>query len=75
MDVFELPDRKNIGKLFLKFELIFLDYADFSFDPSQILILQYPIPPTYLPPSPSLSNFNTILIMLFIGIPVFFLPH
>ena len=57
IDLFELSDNKNIGKLLSKYELFFLDQADFSSDPSQILILQYPIPTASLSPSPSLSNF------------------
>ena len=43
-DVFEIPDNKNIGKLFPKYELLFLDQAKSSSDPSEILILQFPIP-------------------------------
>ena len=39
--VFETPD-KNIGKLFLKYKLFFLHQANFSSDPSEILILQFP---------------------------------
>ena len=58
IDGFEIPDNKNIGKLFSKYELLFLDQANFTSDPSQILILQFPIPRAYLPPSPSLLNFN-----------------
>ena len=45
----------NVNK---KYELHFLDQANSSSDPSQILILQFPIPRAFLPPSPSLSNFN-----------------
>ena len=37
LDGFEIPDNKNIGKLFSKYELLFLDQANSSFDPSQIL--------------------------------------
>ena len=40
-DVFELPDNRNIGKLFSKYELIFLDQTNFSYIPFQVLILQY----------------------------------
>ena len=36
----ELPDNKNIGKLFSKYELLSLDQADFSSDLSKILLLQ-----------------------------------
>ena len=42
-NVFELQDNKNIGKLFLKHEMFFLNEALFISDPSKILILQYPI--------------------------------
>ena len=56
MGVFYLPDNKNIGKLFSKYELFFPNQTafSFSFDPSQILILQNPIPISSLPPSISL---------------------
>ena len=57
MDVFELPGNKNIGKLFSKYKLLFPNQASSSSDPSQILILQHPIPMSFLPPSPSLANF------------------
>ena len=56
IDVFELQDNKNIGKLFSKYGLFFLDQANFSSDLSQTLILRDPIPRASLPPSPSLSN-------------------
>ena len=39
MDVFQIAYNKNIGKLLLKYELLLLDQANSSFDPSQILIL------------------------------------
>ena len=39
IDVFELLDNKNIGKLFSKYERFFLDQADSSSNTSQILIL------------------------------------
>ena len=58
IDVFKIPDNKNIRKLFSKYKLLFLDEADSSQDPSQILILQFAIPRASLPPSPSLSNFT-----------------
>ena len=45
--VLELPDNKNIGKLFSKYDLFFPNQANFGFDSSQILILQHPI--LYLP--------------------------
>ena len=54
IDVFEIPDNKSIGKLFSKYELLFLSQANSSSDPSQILILQFPIPRAFLPLSPSL---------------------
>ena len=41
IDVFEIPDNKNIGKLFSKYEPLFLDQANFSSDASQTLILQF----------------------------------
>ena len=58
IDVFKIPDNKNIGKLFSKYELLFLNQANSSSDPSQILILQFPIPRASIPPSPCLSNFT-----------------
>ena len=58
IDVFEIPDKKNIGRLFSKCELLFLDHANSSSDPSQILILQFPTPRAFLLSSPSLSNFT-----------------
>ena len=56
--MFKIPDNKNIGKLFSKYELLFLDQANFSSNPSQILILQFPIRRASLPSSLSLSNFT-----------------
>ena len=47
---------KNIGKLSSKYELLFLDQASSSSDPSKIFIQQLVIPRTSLSPSPSLSN-------------------
>ena len=38
IDVREIPDNKNIGKLFSKYELLFLDQANSSSDPPQTLI-------------------------------------
>ena len=80
IDVLKIPDNKNIGKLFPKYELLFLDHANSSSDPSQILTEQFPIPRVSLPSSPSLSHFtlasqlqlllNKILIMLFINFPI-----
>ena len=58
INVFEIRGNKNIGKLFSKYELLFLGQANPSSDPSQILILQFPIPRASLPPSPSLSHFT-----------------
>ena len=74
-DVFELPDNKIIGKLFSKYELISLDQANFSSDPSQMLILQYRNLRASSPPLSSLSSspwptktpLQRILIMLFVG--------
>ena len=71
--LFELPYNKNIGKLFPKYEPFFPSQTNSSSDPSQILILQHPIPISSLPPSQSLSNFalenwkhsSTILIIVF----------
>ena len=45
-------------KTFSKYELLFLDKANSSCDPSQILILRFHIPKASLPLSPSLSNFT-----------------
>ena len=58
IDVFEIPDNKNIGKLLSKFELLFLNQASYSSDSSQILILQFLKPRAFLSPSPFLSNFT-----------------
>ena len=57
ISIFKIPDNKNIGKLFSKYELLFLDQANYSSDPSQILILKFPIRRASVPPSTSLSNF------------------
>ena len=57
-DVFELLDNKNIGALFSKYEMFFLDQANFSSNSFQIWQLQYPIPRASLPPLPFLSNFT-----------------
>ena len=40
MDVSEILDNKNIGKLFSKYELLFLDQVNSNSDPSQIFIQQ-----------------------------------
>ena len=78
IDVFEIPDNKNIEKLFSKYELLPLDQAHSSYDASQILILQFPIQTfrTSLTISIKFLHiqlkpfFKTILIMLFIGFPI-----
>ena len=57
-EVFEMPDKKNNGKLFSKYKLLFLDQASSSSDPSQIFTLEFSIPRTSLPPLPSLSHFT-----------------
>ena len=59
-DVFKLPDNKSTGKLFLEYELLFLDKGNFSSNPFQVLQLQYPIPKVSLPPLPCLSNFTLL---------------
>ena len=51
-DAFEIADNKNVEKLFSKYELFFLNQANSSSDPSQILIQQFCIP------RPSLSTFT-----------------
>ena len=58
--VFELPDNKNIRKFFSKYKLLFLGQSDSRSDPSQILILQYPIPGAFLSPSPSLWSYTLV---------------
>ena len=77
-DAFELPDNKNIGKCFSKNEIFFLDHVHYSFDPSQILIIQYPIPRACLlsfkfQPGQLKLFFNTIFNMFFIGFSI--LPY
>ena len=57
-DVFELPENKNIGKLFSKYEVLFLDQANFSSNPFQELLLIHSIPRASLLPLPSPLNFN-----------------
>ena len=44
--------------MFSKYELLSLDQANSSSDPSQILILEFPISRASLPTSPSLLNFD-----------------
>ena len=48
IDVLEIPDNKHIGKLVSKYKLLFLDQANSISEPSQILILQFPIPRDFL---------------------------
>ena len=55
IDVYEIPDNKNIVKLFSKYEPLFFNHS--ISDPSQILTLQFPTPGASLPVSPSMSNF------------------
>ena len=57
-DVFELPENKDIGNFYWKYELLFLDQSNFSSNPFQVSILQYPIPRASLPSLPSLLNFS-----------------
>ena len=82
INLFEIQHNKNIGKLFPKYELLFLDQANSSSDPSQtdLLILRFPIPRASLPSLSSLSNFtlanwspflNTIFIRFFMFFTVF----
>ena len=70
IDVFKIPDNKNIGKLISKNELLFLDQANSSSDPSQISIQQFPIPRAPLPVSPSStpSSSCSTLLSLFCNI-------
>ena len=42
IDVFEIPDNKNIEKLFSKYELVFLDQTNFSSDTSQNIYTTIP---------------------------------
>ena len=55
IDVIKIPQNKNIVKLFSKYEPLFSDQANSSFDRSQILILQFAMPSAFL--SSSLSKF------------------
>ena len=79
----EITDNKNIGKLFSKYKLLFLDQANSSSDPSQKWALRFPTPRASLPPLPSLfkvypsqqkSLFKTILITFSIGFPILSYP-
>ena len=79
IDLFEIPDKKNIGKLFAKYEPLFFNQANFCSDPSQILMLQFPTPVASLSPLPFMSNFtlanwNPTYHVLH-RFPYFFLPH
>ena len=60
IDVFKIADNQNFAKLFSKHELLFLDQANSSSDPSQIFILEFFIPTAFLLPSPSLPNFTLV---------------
>ena len=42
INVFEIQEGKNIWKLSSKYELLFLEQANSSSDPSQILMQQFP---------------------------------
>ena len=75
MGVFELPDNKNIGNLFSKYDLFF---------PSVLINIDTATPHPYISllPSPPPSNFAlekrnlslAILIMLFFGFPILSYP-
>ena len=60
IDVFKIPDNRSIGKLFSKYELLFLDQANSSSDASQLLMLKFPKTRASLPPWPCLSYFTLI---------------
>ena len=83
IDVFKITDNRNIGKFISKYKLLFLDQAISNSDPSQILIVQYPIPRVCLPPSPPLSNFYSTetplqhnpYVHVLLRFPYFVLPH
>ena len=72
-----MPDNKNIGKLFSTYKLLFLDQNNSSSNPSQTLILQFPIPRASLTisvkfyPSQLKPFFNTIFTMFLIGFLIF----
>ena len=59
-DVFELPDNKDIRKLFSKYELFFPNQSNFSSNSFQILILQHLIPWVSLPSFLFLLNFTLV---------------
>lgn len=56
-NVFELSENKNVWKLFSKHELFSLDQANYSSNPSQILIVQYSMLRASLSLSPYVWNF------------------
>ena len=60
----EIPDNKNIGKLFSKYELLFLDQANSSSDTSQKWTLRFPTTRASLPLSPSLFKVQSTEIPL-----------
>ena len=64
VDVFEITDNKNIGKLFSKYELLLLDQANSSSDPSQALTKRFHTPR---------ASHN--LHYIFHWFPYFVLPH
>ena len=57
---FDLPDTRNIEKLFSKYEMFFLDQLNFSSDLSKILIMQQLIPRAASSPWPSLFNLTLV---------------
>ena len=59
IDVFEVPDKLKIMKNCSQNMNCLIQQANSSYDPSKILILQFPMPTDFLPPLPSLSNFNS----------------
>ena len=56
IDVFEVPDKLKIMKNCSQNMNCLIQQANSSYDPSKILILQFPMPADFLPPLPSLSN-------------------
>ena len=46
INVFEITNNKTIAKLFSEYELLLFNQANFSSDPSQTLILRFPMPRT-----------------------------
>ena len=53
-----------MGKLLSKQELLFLDHSNYSFVPSQVLILKFPITTASLPPSTSPSSTQSYFFLL-----------